>query len=476
MSADNLSDQNVSGYDLAIIGAGAAGMGAAIEAAGAGLSVIVLDEQAEPGGQAHRAIGSRAADMRLIGADERDGLSLARAFSSCGAVHQPGTHVWQIEHDSSSGGFFVFAALGGRTKRIGAKRLLVATGAIERPVPIKGWTLPGVMTVGAAQIMLKTGGNVPDGRIVIAGNGPLTLLYATQLLKAGIRPAAILDTTPAGQVKRALRHVPGSLRGWRHVLQGLGFMRVIRAAGIPVIRGVSDIEATGRGQVAGVRYTTRRGSAELAADHVLLHEGVVPHTHITMALGADHVWHDGQASWRPAVNADGETTIAGLSVAGDCAGIGGWRIAECDGRLAGLNAAKALGRSANPRRLAELLDRRRPHAAIRPLLDAVYQPRQSLLAPADDVVVCRCEEKTAADIRAAIDAGCLGPNQVKSFIRCGMGPCQGRACLATLTTLIAAHRGLSPASVGHLRIRPPLKPITLGELASLSDEPAQQQD
>jgi bacterioferritin-associated ferredoxin len=153
------------------------------------------------------------------------------------------------------------------------------------------------------------------------------------------------------------------------------------------------------------------------------------------------------------------------SMAGDSGGINGWRIAELDGRLAGLAVAAELGKDVSTVALRQARGRL---ARLRPFLDAWYRPRAELLAPADDVIVCRCEEKTAADIRAAIREGCLGPNQVKAATRCGMGPCQGRECGLTLTTLIAAERGVTPQEAGFLSIRPPLKPLTLGELASLA--------
>ncbi|WP_229635511.1 (2Fe-2S)-binding protein [Pseudomonas syringae] len=102
---------------------------------------------------------------------------------------------------------------------------------------------------------------------------------------------------------------------------------------------------------------------------------------------------------------------------------------------------------------------------IRPLLDALYQAKEENRIPADNVIVCRCEEVTAGDLRGFVALGCAGPNQAKSFGRCGMGPCQGRMCGLTVTEVIAKARGVSAAEVGHYRVRPPTKPITLGELA-----------
>jgi NADPH-dependent 2,4-dienoyl-CoA reductase/sulfur reductase-like enzyme len=452
-------------HDLAIVGAGPAGMGAAIEACGAGLAVVVLDEQTAPGGQVHRAIEGRA----VLSEDDRDGMAMVSAFRKSGAVYCPGTMVWQAEVNPD--GITLHTSGAGRTSVLQARHLLIATGALERPVPVPGWTLPGVMTVGAAQILLKTGGNVPSGRVVIAGQGPLPLLYTTQLLHAGVRPVACLDTTPAGAFRRAWPSVGGALLNPSQLAKGLRFMADIRRAGIPVITGVDAIAAVGEGQIRRVRYRARGVTQDIAADLLLLHEGVVPHTHFAMALGVDHRWDKAQQCWRPVLDKDGRTSVDRVRIAGDSAGIGGWRMAEAAGRLTGLAVAKAAGRSVSSSSVARWRAMDARQTRLRSFLDRWYQPRTALLNPADDVIVCRCEEKTAGALRAAIRGGCSGPNQVKTATRCGMGPCQGRLCGLTLTTLMAAETGLSPQETGTLRIRPPLKPLTLGELASTSSPP-----
>ncbi|MGL4975658.1 MAG: (2Fe-2S)-binding protein, partial [Bosea sp. (in: a-proteobacteria)] len=168
------------------------------------------------------------------------------------------------------------------------------------------------------------------------------------------------------------------------------------------------------------------------------------------------------------------TSLVGLFCAGDAGGIGGAVLADIDGRRAAAGVANHLGRMDAAARdviLADLARMAKAHASIRPFLNAVYQPRQAVHVPPDDVVVCRCEEVTARTIRDAVKAGCLGSNQVKSFTRCGMGPCQGRQCAVTLRQIVADARGKPVAEVEPLTIRPPLKPLTLGELASLAAAP-----
>jgi NADPH-dependent 2,4-dienoyl-CoA reductase/sulfur reductase-like enzyme len=449
-------------YDVAVVGAGPAGMAAAIEMSSAGLSVLVLDEQAAPGGQVHRAIEARKHESD----DDRNGASLIAAFRASAATLWSEAAVWQIEKSPDGLLFFIYLNRAGATRRVMARQLVISTGAIERPVPIKGWTLPGVMTVGAAQILLKTGENVPSGKVVIAGQGPLPLLYATQLIKAGVKPVAFLETTPPSALRRGLPHLMGALANAGQLIKGLRFLADIRDAGVPIMRGIEAVEALGEKRLTAVLHRAAGHTQEIPADLLLLHEGVVPHTHLAMSLGIEHRWDDRQLCWRPVLEDAGRCSLDDVRIIGDGAGIGGWRVAEMDGRLTGISVAEERGKVAFSAR-GSLVTKRDRLARLRPFLDAWYRPRAELLSPPDDVIVCRCEEKTAGDVRTALRQGCLGPNQVKSFIRCGMGPCQGRECGLTLTTLIAAERGLSPNEIGYLRIRPPLHPLTLGEFASL---------
>ncbi|TDG34045.1 FAD-binding protein, partial [Paracraurococcus ruber] len=186
--------------DLAIIGAGPAGMAAAVEAVDLGLSVAVVDENPAPGGQVFRAV-ERAGHDPVFGTDYAAGLPLARAFRAARLDWRPATTLWHLDPEEGA----LSLAAGGRTAELRAQRVLLATGAQERPVPIPGWTLPGVMTAGAAQILLKTADAVPRGRVVLAGQGPLLWLLAAQLRRAGAPPALILETTPRGRRRAALR-------------------------------------------------------------------------------------------------------------------------------------------------------------------------------------------------------------------------------------------------------------------------------
>ncbi len=453
--------------DLAIIGAGPAGMAAAIGAADLGLSVLVLDEQAAPGGQAFRGVTLASRDLALAGDYAIGGMPLVHRFrATVGVTYWPSSSVWHIAPDTG----VVSVLRDGASTEITGRRILLATGAQERPVPVPGWTLPGVMTAGAAQIMLKTTGAVPRGKVVLAGQGPLMWLLAVQLLRAGVADLTLLQTTPAGAAFKAF--AAGGLWAGRASLgKGLSLMMQARRLGLRTFHHVGPIRAEGAGRVE--RVLAANGT--LPCDVLLLHEGVVPSTHVSQAIGLDHVWDESQLCWRPRVDAWGASSHPRVAVAGDGAGIVGWEASAAAGQLAALDAAWRAGwmdKAARDAKAGGAMASWLRATALRPFLDRLYRPAPEILAPGDKAtIVCRCEEVTAGQVRLAARLGATGPNQAKAYLRCGMGACQGRMCGATVAAVIAAERGISIEEAGTLRPRAPFKPLTVGELAgSLSEQ------
>ncbi|HVC57456.1 MAG TPA: (2Fe-2S)-binding protein, partial [Stellaceae bacterium] len=375
--------------------------------------------------------------------------------------------VWHIDPAGPPAALLSLVS-GGASETVAARRILVATGAIERPVPIPGWTLPGVMTAGAAQILLKTADLVPDGRCVLAGQGPLLYLVAQQLAAAGAPPVAVLETTPGENYLAATSCRVGELWAARRDLaKGLGLLFGLRRAAIPVRRGVRGLRALGRGRLEAVAWD----GGEIAAEHLLLHEGVIPNIQISLGLQLAHQWDERELCWRPTVDQWGRTSLATVAIAGDGAGIVGAAAAALTGRLAALDAAALLGRidlAERDRRAAPIRASLAREAAIQPFLAALYRPADNLFDPPDAVVVCRCEAVSAGQIRRAVRLGAPGPNQVKAFLRCGMGPCQGRVCGPLVGAVIAKARGVPLGEVETYRPRAPYKPITVGALAGLA--------
>ena len=456
--------------DVAVIGAGPAGLAAATRAAGAGLTVVLLDEQETVGGQIYRAIERSDAQRReILGPDYVAGAALADAFARSGARYEPNASVWQVTRERS-----VHYLKDGKVGSFEAKRVVLATGALERPFPIPGWTLPGVLTAGAAQILLKSAGEVPTEPPVLVGCGPLLYLLGWQYVRAGVPIRALVDTTRHEDRWRAKRHMISALRAWPYLAKGLQLLRALREAGVPIHEGADDlrIEGTpgddGTERAHALSFSVRGVPQRIEANVFLLHQGVVPNTQFSWSLRATHHWDDAQLCFTPQADAWGELDLAGIFVAGDGGGIAGAQAAEAQGELSALAIAAQLGaidQTTRNRSAAPLLRRLAEVRRIRPFLDTLYRPRDENRVPRDDVLVCRCEEVTAGDVRRFVELGCQGPNQAKSFGRCGMGPCQGRLCGLTVTEVIADARKVSPATVGYYRIRPPIKPLTLGELA-----------
>lgn len=455
-------------HDLAIIGAGPAGLAAAAEAAAHGLSVALLDEQPRPGGQIYRDV-DRAAALRgkILGPDYRHGLGLTGATRAAGVTYLPGATVWEMTTEGA-----VSFSRDGMAGRLTARRLLIATGALERPMPLPGWTLPGVMTAGAAQILLKQSG-LAARRAVLVGSGPLLYLVAVQMVRAGTPPLALIET-PAGPLA-ALPHLPRALAGWRVLAKGVGLLAALRRARVRRYRNARALRIEGTAAATAIAFEAG-GAQRLACDTVLLHHGVVPNVQISRALRLDHRWNAGQGCFVPVTDAWGRSSAGAVFIAGDGAGIAGAAAAEHAGRLAAAEIARDLGRIDAATRDARTAFARRALAAeraVRPFLDAAFPPAPEALSPADTTVVCRCEEVTAGAIRATAKLGCMGPNQMKAFNRAGMGPCQGRYCGLSVTQILATANAATAESTGYYRLRPPFKPVTLGELASLADAPGE---
>lgn len=450
--------------DLAVIGGGPAGMAAASVAAERGLSTVLIDEQDHLGGQIYRSITTTPVTNRaILGTDYWHGQELVKRLGTSGAQYWPSTTVWSISRDLELG-----LSSGGKARLQRFKHVIMATGAIERPTPIEGWTLPGVMGAGGAQILLKSNGMVHDG-LVIAGSGPLIWLIAAQYLRAGARIQAILDTTPGGAVGRSLLDFPEFLFS-PYLRKGLGLLAEVRRK-VKVVDNVTSLRAEGDSRVEAVVYQHAGREQRLATDLLLLHTGVIPNLNLSNATGCTQAWDPVQRCFRPNVDAWGLSSVEGVSIAGDGGGILGAEAAAFSGRIAALSALCRLGRI-NPKErdilaFAEKAGLRKVRRGRR-FLDLYYQP--SAVIPSDATKACRCEEVTVAQIKHATMIGAVGPNQVKAFLRCGMGPCQGRLCGNTVAQVMASERGVSPSDVGYYRLRSPVKPLTLAELASLPRE------
>jgi NADPH-dependent 2,4-dienoyl-CoA reductase/sulfur reductase-like enzyme len=362
---------------------------------------------------------------------------------------------------------------GDTVDRLEAEAIVFATGAHDRPVPFPGWTLPGVITAGGAQNLMKGYGVLPGRRVLIAGSGPLLLVVAHYLLAGGAEVVAVAEAASMQSMWRwgpRLLPYPGFLR------QGLAYMRELRRAGVPFLRGHVIREALGDTEANGAilsacdaawfpRPNTER---RVDVDAVVVGYGFVP-SDLARLAGCEYRWIPDVGGWVPALDDAQMSTVPGVFVAGEACGVAGAVVALEEGRLAGLASARHAGRidDGRFRALAAPVQRRlRRLAGFRRVMDEVYRPGAGLVALAErDTIVCRCEEIRAAGVEAAIEDGARLVNEVKTFTRAGMGRCQGRLCGPTVAAMIARATGDSPASAGTYTTRVPVKPVSFAALA-----------
>jgi D-hydroxyproline dehydrogenase subunit alpha len=450
--------------DLAVVGAGPAGLAAALAAAARGVRVTVVDAAERPGGQFFRQpaaeLGARR--PRALHHQWRTWERLRDGLAAGDVRVLTDHHVWSVE--ARSGAFTVHALLGPDQEEpvaVHARAVLLATGGYEHVLPFPGWTLPGVVTAGGAQAMLKGGLVVPGRTAVVAGTGPLLLPVATGLAAAGTRVAALVESADPKHVARHARALAGKLpegagyaaRLLRHRVRPLVRHTVVRAHGDDRLTGVTVAALDADGRV-------RRGTGRyLPCDTLAVGHGMLPHTDLADGLGCRL---DGPTV---AVDAEQRTSVPGVWAAGEATGIGGATLALAEGHIAGRSiAARLRGTEPDPQGWA-------PAARTRGTLRTAAEALTVAFAPpahwsdrvGDDTVVCRCEEVTAGAVREAVDGlGAGDVRTVKLLTRAGMGWCQGRMCAAA----VAGLAGCQPAPSR----RPLARPVPLGILAQSPPE------
>jgi glycine/D-amino acid oxidase-like deaminating enzyme len=438
--------------DLLVAGAGPAGLSAAIAAAEAGASVIVLDERESPGGQYHKPLYASHADA-APDAQFREGLALRQRAVAAGVDIEQRATVWGAFAADE-----VAAIVGERAITFRPRRLVLAPGAHERPAPVPGWTLPGVMTTGALQTLARAQRVSPAERVLIAGNGPLNLQLACELIAGGVKIAAVVEAAPRPGAD-ALRHAWAMLRGDAALAwQGLGYLTTLRRAGVPVLWGSRVLGLEGTDRVAAARIATPSGERRFEVGVAALNLGFQPETGLARALDVPHRFVDvGLGHLATDADADGRTGVAGVFAVGDGATLGGSRIALVRGRLAGLAAARELGLNAPDDAAARAVVVREQR--FQDALWSLFRP-PAPDALDDSTIVCRCEEITAGELRGEIAAGLHSLAALKKATRAGMGRCQGRFCAATVARLCPD----APSAETFAAPRLPVKPVPAAAL------------
>ena len=454
--------------EVVVVGGGPAGMSAAIAAADAGCDVLLVDESADLGGQIFKAIPFAVTDPASLGKDQA-----RRAELHAAVLRRPrietllGASVWGVFPERV---LAVSNDDGARTIR--AKALVLATGAQDRVVPFPGCTLPGVITAGAALTLIKSQRILPGHRVLLAGTGPIQLVLAKALLEGGAHVVAVLD----GSRRAAWRELPSLAASPALVREGIGYLTWLRRRKIRVQRGRTIVAAEGDGRLrtATIARVDNRwaplAGTEYACDVdcVITSFGFVPATELSRMSGCRHEFREALGGWVPRVSEEMETSEPRIFAAGETTGVAGAVVAGAEGTLAGIGAARSVGRVAKAA-AAELardpLRRLRKLYRFRAGIDRLYVLGPGLAQIATpDTIVCRCEDVDASHLRAAIAAGARSLQAIKLATRAGMGPCQGRMCLPSIALALAQQRGVPPGDAPWPTARPPIKPTSLARL------------
>ncbi|MGF1734946.1 FAD-dependent oxidoreductase [Photobacterium satsumensis] len=442
-------------YDIAIIGSGPAGISAAIVASESGLKTAVFDEQHQVGGQIYRALEKTPIkDRTMLGKDYWDGEDLIEKFNSSDAHFFGGCTVWDISEDN-----IISYRTKGSSKQVCCKHLILATGALERSIPFEGWDLGGIFTAGAGQVLLKDSGAIVKDTVLV-GSGPLIDVLAHQYIKAGHPPKAIVDTTPYSNHFKACKKLTNAIKGAGYLKKGLSLKASIKMHGVKVYTNCKNIRATGAQQIENIQFSQFGKDVVIPTDSLMIHFGVIPNINITRALGVDIYWDENQQCYRPVVDESFRTNRENTYMVGDAIGILGAKSASINGQIAAYDIAN------NEKAKAILKKESRKDAAIRPFLEQLFRiPSVDDLQLTPDTIICKCESITLAEIEKAIEVGAQSLNEIKSFTRSGMGPCQGRQCGNIIAMISAGKHKVSARNIEYYKTRSPYVPITFAEMS-----------
>ena len=460
--------------DILVLGGGPAGLSAAKAAAMAGCEVVLVDERPSLGGQYYKQLLKAHVfdDSQRMDRQFQAGGKLIAEVEAAGVKIYRSAMIWGAFEPRE-----VCVLVEGNSLVFQPASVIVATGAYERGVPMPGWTLPGYMTTGAAQTLLRSYRVSPGKRILLAGNGPLNLQVAFELTMAGVEVAAVAEAAPLMSAAR----LPAILRAFRHspdlIFDGMKYLRKLVQARVPVLSRHVVVGASGNGRVEQVTVAKINASAEINeksrrdfnVDAVCVGYGFLPSNDVSRALNCQHRVDPLRGSLVAEKDDDCLSSVKNVYIAGDCGGLGGARAAKEDGFIAGAAAARSLGCELPGDLEAELDASQRRRLVARCFQKALWEvfaaPQVGLQLAKDDTLVCRCEEVTLGELKETLDGGTSTAGAIKRQTRAGMGLCQGRYCGSHITTLVAEQSGVAPDEYSFFAPRPPIKPVPVHMIA-----------
>lgn len=465
--------------DIAIVGAGPAGLAAAREVSAAGATAALVDSYSRPGGQYFKQT-PQAFRAKRPGRLHHDYTPAQTLFGVVGESPRltllTDTTVWTAYAGEVGFSLHCYRPDQGSLE-LRAKKVILAPGAHDRALPFPGWDLPGVMTAGAIQTLAKSQRVLPGRKIVLSGSGPFLLPVAALLAESGANIVGVFEATRPRDI---LRYSPSVWSGRSKLGEGAGYLRVLRRHGVPYQFGRAVVRVEGRERVEQVGvarlnadWTIVPGSLEtLDADTVGVGYGFSPSLDLSQLLGCEHRYEPIQVASFAVHDARQQSTRPGVYVAGEICGIGGSAVALPQGAVAGLAAALDLDypltqQGVMASRLVAYQAEVRQAQTFAGTLNRMFALKPGWLTWATpETVICRCEEVTLGRVQAAITEYDLkNVKAVKLTTRCGMGLCQGRVCGPVVSAITASMTGRDPADVGSFSNRPIVRPVPLGELA-----------
>jgi NADPH-dependent 2,4-dienoyl-CoA reductase/sulfur reductase-like enzyme len=475
-AAHAVPSQNSGGHevlrpDVLIVGAGPGGLAAAIAARQTGAKVVLTDERSGLGGQFFKQLSVETRGSAPPDRQHLQGRKLIETVCELGVELRSSVTIWGAFEPNTYAGNGRDGALS-----LVPKAAIIATGAYERGWPVPGWTLPGVMTTGAAQTLWRTARRLPGRRVLIAGNGPLNLQLAGELISGGAQIVAVAEAA----TQWGLRHTADLFRmllsGPELVADGLSYhLRRLRGGARimfgTVLLGVEQADGGLKARLGDTEGSGRQH--EITADAVCVGYGFEPANELLRALGVAHEFDAVRGHLATLRNVNGQTSLPNVFAVGDCAGLGGARIALAEGTIAGAAAARAAG-FALPAVLEAEVDKARAarvrHQRFQRALWSLFAaPDYSFRLATRETLICRCEEVTFGEIEAALSEGLSLIGAVKRRTRAGMGRCQGRYCGPILAQLLSERCKQPRNALSGFAPRIPVKPIAIRDLVRFSE-------
>ena len=455
-----------------VVGGGPAGMSVASTIAESGVDVVLVDERAGLGGQYYKQPAqNRAINSNRLDHQYRAGRELIARVDGAGVDIIAGASIWGAFSPN-----LLMAAGDGISWTLRPSRLVLATGAQERAVPIPGWTLPGVMMTGAAQTLLRSSQVSPGRRVLISGNGPLNMQLAAELLKAGVEVAALVEQADLRWWTNSLPGAGMAVSAPELVRRGLSYRTTLARGGVPVLDRSSVVAIHGKDRVEAVTVASVRKSGEriagtekeFAVDAVCLGYGFIPSNEIPRALGCDHHL-DPNGTLETTMSITGQTSLETVWVVGDAGGVRGAHVAQARGEIAGFEILEDLGVSPSGKALSSLRRARRllsRHRRFQKSLAVLYDARPLTTELAEpDTTICRCESVSLGQLAQSFSDGATSAGASKRITRAGMGKCQGRYCSQAVLALAAAAGGIQIGEFSGFAPQAPVRPTEVGLVA-----------